>query len=135
MNPQVVDPPPADAAVSRGLATPVGLALAVLVTIVTVLLPTPEGLTPAGKNLVGVFAVALILWVTEAIPIAVTSFLVIVLGGAGNYPGALLGGLLLGLVEQLASLFLTTQVNEAVAYVLLVLVLLIRPTGLLKGRV
>jgi len=59
------------------------------------------------------------------------SFLVIVLGGAGNYPGALLGGLLLGLVEQLSSLFLTTQVNEAVAYVLLVLVLLIRPTGLL----
>lgn len=63
------------------------------------------------------------------------SFLVIVLGGAGNYPGALLGGLLLGLVEQLSSLFLTAQVNEAVAYVLLVLVLLIRPTGLLKGRV
>ena len=56
------------------------------------------------------------------------------LGGAGNYPGALLGGLLLGLVEQLASLFLTTQVNEAVAYVLLVLVLLLRPTGLLGGR-
>jgi branched-chain amino acid transport system permease protein len=62
------------------------------------------------------------------------SFLVIVLGGAGNYPGALLGGLLLGLVEQLSSLFITTQVNEAVAYVLLVLVLLLRPTGLLKGR-
>ena len=62
------------------------------------------------------------------------SFLVIVLGGAGNYPGALLGGLLLGLIEQLSSLFLTTQINEAVAYVLLVLVLLIRPTGLLKGR-
>jgi branched-chain amino acid transport system permease protein len=62
------------------------------------------------------------------------SFLVIVLGGAGNYPGALLGGLLLGLVEQLSSLFLTTQVNEAVAYILLVLVLLLRPTGLLKGR-
>lgn len=63
------------------------------------------------------------------------SFLVIVLGGAGNYPGALLGGMLLGLVEQLSSLFLTTQVSEAVAYVLLVLVLLLRPTGLLGGRV
>jgi branched-chain amino acid transport system permease protein len=62
------------------------------------------------------------------------SFLVIVLGGAGNYPGALLGGLLLGLVEQLASLFLTTQLSEVVAYVLLVLVLLVRPTGLLGGR-
>ena len=62
------------------------------------------------------------------------SFLVIVLGGAGNYPGALLGGVLLGLIEQVSSLFLTTQVNEAVAYILLVLVLLVRPTGLLGGR-
>ena len=62
------------------------------------------------------------------------SFLVIVLGGAGNYPGALLGGMLLGLIEQLASLFLTTQLSEAIAYVLLVLVLLVRPTGLLGGR-
>jgi branched-chain amino acid transport system permease protein len=62
------------------------------------------------------------------------SFLVIVLGGAGNYPGALLGGMLLGLVEQLASLFLTTQLSEVVAYLLLVVVLLVRPTGLLGGR-
>ncbi|MBI4637473.1 MAG: branched-chain amino acid ABC transporter permease [Candidatus Rokubacteria bacterium] len=62
------------------------------------------------------------------------SFLVIVLGGAGNYPGALLGGMLLGLIEQIASLFLTTQLSEAVAYILLVLVLLVRPTGLLGGR-
>ena len=62
------------------------------------------------------------------------SFLVIVLGGAGNYPGALLGGMLLGLVEQMASLFLTTQLSEVVAYVLLVVVLLVRPTGLLGGR-
>jgi len=62
------------------------------------------------------------------------SFLVIVLGGAGNYPGALLGGLLLGLVEQVASLFLTTQLSEVVAYVLLVLVLIVRPSGLLGGR-
>jgi branched-chain amino acid transport system permease protein len=62
------------------------------------------------------------------------SFLVIVLGGAGNYPGALLGGIMLGLVEQVASLFLTTQLSEVVAYVLLVVVLLVRPTGLLGGR-
>jgi branched-chain amino acid transport system permease protein len=62
------------------------------------------------------------------------SFLVIVLGGAGNYPGALIGGLLLGLIEQMSSLFLTTQINEAVAYILLIIVLLVRPTGILKGR-
>lgn len=81
MNPQVVDPPPADAAVpqSRRVATRAGLALAFVVIVVTLLLPTPDGLTPAGKNLIGVFAVALILWVTEGVPIAVTSLLVIVL--------------------------------------------------------
>lgn len=81
MNPQVVDSPPADAAASqpRGVATRAGVALAVLVAVVTVLLPTPEGLTPGGKNLIGVFAVALILWVTEGIPIAATSLLIIVL--------------------------------------------------------
>jgi branched-chain amino acid transport system permease protein len=62
------------------------------------------------------------------------SFLVIVLGGAGNYPGAFFGGLLLGVVEGLASLFLTAQLTEVVAYVLLVLVLLLRPQGLLGGR-
>lgn len=62
------------------------------------------------------------------------SFLVIVLGGAGNYPGAFFGGLLLGVVEGLASLFLTAQLSEVVAYLLLVVVLLLRPQGLLGGR-
>jgi branched-chain amino acid transport system permease protein len=62
------------------------------------------------------------------------SFLVIVLGGAGNYPGALLGGLILGVVEGLTSLLLSAQLSEVIAYVLLVLLLLLRPTGLLKGR-
>jgi branched-chain amino acid transport system permease protein len=62
------------------------------------------------------------------------SFLVIVLGGAGNYPGAFLGGLLLGVVEGLTSLLLTAQLSAVVASFLLVLVLLIRPTGLLGGR-
>ena len=79
MNPQVADSLPADETPpqSRGVATRVGVALALLVMVATVLLPTPEGLTLGGKNLVGLFAVALILWVTEGIPIAVTSLLVI----------------------------------------------------------
>ncbi|MBI3781358.1 MAG: branched-chain amino acid ABC transporter permease [candidate division NC10 bacterium] len=62
------------------------------------------------------------------------SFLVIALGGAGNYPGAFFGGLLLGLVEGLASLFLTAQLSEVIAYIFLVIVLLVRPAGLLGGR-
>jgi len=63
------------------------------------------------------------------------SFLVIVLGGAGNYPGAFFGGLILGLAEGLASLFLSAQLSEVIAYILLVLILLVRPTGLFRGRV
>jgi len=62
------------------------------------------------------------------------SFLVIVLGGAGNYPGAFLGGLILGIVEALTSLLLSAQLSEVTAYVLLVVLLLLRPTGLLGGR-
>jgi sodium-dependent dicarboxylate transporter 2/3/5 len=61
------------------VATRAGVGLAALVVLITWLLPAPEGLTPGGKNLIGLFAVALILWVTEGVPIAVTSFLVIVL--------------------------------------------------------
>ncbi|MBM3819621.1 MAG: DASS family sodium-coupled anion symporter [Acidimicrobiia bacterium] len=56
-----------------------GVALAVLVGIVTLLLPTPDGLTPPAKNLAGVFVMAIILWVTEPVPIAVSSLLAIVL--------------------------------------------------------
>ena len=63
------------------------------------------------------------------------SFLVIVLGGAGNYPGAFFGGLILVLAEGLASLFLSAQLSEVIAYILLVIILLVRPTGLLRGRV
>jgi sodium-dependent dicarboxylate transporter 2/3/5 len=81
VNPQVVEPPPAGAAASQphSVATRAGVGLAFLIAVVTVLLPAPEGLTPGGKNLIGLFAVALVLWVTEGIPIAVTSLLIIVL--------------------------------------------------------
>lgn len=59
------------------------------------------------------------------------SFAIIVIGGMGNFVGALLGALLLGLVEAFVSGFLTTQWAEAVAYLLLILVLIVRPAGIL----
>lgn len=64
----------------------------------------------------------------------VKSFAVIILGGAGNYPGAFLGGIILGLAESLGSFFLSAKVSEAIAYVLMIAVLLLRPQGLLGGR-
>ena len=57
-------------------------------------------------------------------------FAIIVLGGMGNFIGALIGGLLLGIVESYVGFFISTQWAEATAYLLLVTVLLLRPTGL-----
>jgi branched-chain amino acid transport system permease protein len=89
------------------------------------------GLAAAGGSLVSVmFAV----YPEMGQQYVFKSFLVIVLGGAGNYPGAFFGGLLLGVMEGLSSLFLTAQLTEVIAYVLLVAILLLRPQGLLGGR-
>lgn len=63
--------------------------------------------------------------------LGVKAFTAAVLGGIGNLRGALLGGLLLGLVENYGSALLGTQWKDVVAFVLLVLILLIRPKGLL----
>lgn len=60
------------------------------------------------------------------------SFAIIIIGGMGNFIGAFYGGILLGVVEAFVGGFISTQWAEAVAYLLLVTVLLIRPTGL-KG--
>jgi branched-chain amino acid transport system permease protein len=62
-------------------------------------------------------------------------FTAAVLGGIGNIPGAMLGGLLLGLAESLAGGFISTTYKDLIAFVVLVLVLLVRPTGLLGARI
>lgn len=53
------------------------------------------------------------------------------LGGLGSLPGATLGGLLLGLLEALVSGYVTSQFKDAAAFLILLLVLLLRPQGLL----
>ena len=59
------------------------------------------------------------------------AFVVVVLGGAGSPAGALLGGLLLGLVGSLTSRLIGPAFPNAVAFLVLVLMLLVRPNGLL----
>jgi branched-chain amino acid transport system permease protein len=59
------------------------------------------------------------------------AFAICVIGGLGSFTGALGGGLILGVAEALAALYGSSQIAEAVAYVLLILVLLVRPQGLL----
>jgi branched-chain amino acid transport system permease protein len=61
----------------------------------------------------------------------IKAFTAAVLGGIGNVRGAVLGGLLLGIVESLSISCINTSWTDVVAFVILVLVLLVKPTGLL----
>ena len=77
-------------------------------------LKVPQGIIYSGGFLLGIKA-----------------FSAAVLGGIGNLRGALLGGLILGIMENYGQAVFGTQWRDVVAFVLLVLVLLIRPTGIL----
>jgi branched-chain amino acid transport system permease protein len=61
----------------------------------------------------------------------IKAFTAAVLGGIGSIPGAMLGGVLLGLAETFAAGYLPSEYKDVVSFGLLVLILLFRPTGLL----
>lgn len=63
------------------------------------------------------------------------AFIAAVLGGIGNIPGALVGGLALGLVEALGAGYISAEYEDVFAFVVLVVVLIFRPSGLLGQRV
>lgn len=62
------------------------------------------------------------------------AFVVVVLGGLGSVPGAVVGGLTLGVVEHLSTLFVAPGYQEGIGFIVLVLVLLLRPAGFLGKR-
>ena len=59
------------------------------------------------------------------------AFIAAVLGGIGIIPGAMMGGLILGVVEALVSGFISSTFRDAAAFAILIIILLIKPTGLL----
>ena len=65
----------------------------------------------------------------------IKAFTAAVFGGIGSIPGAMLGGILLGLIEQLSKVYISTLWSDAVVFGVLVLVLVFKPAGLLGKRV
>lgn len=62
------------------------------------------------------------------------SFVAAVLGGIGSIPGALVGGLLIGILETLSKAYISTSFSDAIVFGILILILLIKPSGLLGKK-
>ena len=61
----------------------------------------------------------------------IRAFTAAVFGGIGSIPGAFLGGILLGVIESLAKAYISTQLSNSIVFAVLIVVLLVRPAGLL----
>jgi branched-chain amino acid transport system permease protein len=63
------------------------------------------------------------------------AFSAAILGGVGNIPGAIVGGLILGVAENLGAAYISSGLKDAVAFAIMILVLIVRPTGIFgKGK-
>ena len=65
----------------------------------------------------------------------IKAFTAAVFGGIGSIPGALVGGLMLGVIETMSKAYISTQLSDAIVFGILIIVLLIKPTGLLGKKV
>ncbi len=65
----------------------------------------------------------------------IKAFVAAVFGGIGSIPGALIGGVLLGIIENLAKGYVSTQLSDAIVFSVLIIVLSVKPTGLLGKKI
>lgn len=71
---------------------------------------------------------------TGAMP-GIKAFTAAVFGGIGSIPGAMLGGILLGIIEIFGKAYISTQLSDAIVFSVLIIILLVKPTGLLGKKV
>ena len=71
---------------------------------------------------------------TGAMP-GIKAFVAAVLGGIGSIPGAMIGGILLGVIENLSKAYISSQLSDAIVFSILIIVLLVKPTGILGKKV
>ena len=65
----------------------------------------------------------------------IRAFTAAVFGGIGSIPGAMLGGILLGLIETFSKAYISTQFSDAIVFLVLIIILLVKPAGLLGKRI
>ncbi len=65
----------------------------------------------------------------------IKAFTAAVFGGIGSIPGAFIGGILLGVIENLSKAYISTQLSDAIVFSILIIVLLVKPTGLLGKNI
>jgi branched-chain amino acid transport system permease protein len=70
---------------------------------------------------------------TGAMP-GIKAFTAAVFGGIGSIPGAMLGGILLGIIEIFAKAYISTQLSDAIVFAVLIILLIVKPTGLLGKK-
>ena len=67
--------------------------------------------------------------------LGIKAFIAAVLGGIGSIPGAMVGGLLMGVAESLTIAYISSDFSDAVVFGILILVLLIKPAGIFGSNV
>ncbi len=92
-----------------------------------------------GSGLAGIAAVLLAATYPSVYPTlgsmpGIKAFTAAVFGGIGSIPGSFLGGLLLGVIENLSKVYISAQLSDAIVFGVLIVVLLIKPTGLLGKK-
>ena len=65
----------------------------------------------------------------------IKAFTAAVFGGIGSIPGAMLGGILLGLIEIFSKAYISTELSDAIVFMILIIMLLVKPTGLLGKKI
>ncbi len=71
---------------------------------------------------------------TGAMP-GIKAFVAAVFGGIGSIPGAMIGGILIGVIENLGKAYISTQLADAIVFGVLILVLMFKPTGILGKKI
>ena len=118
------------AAIDQGAARLMGIDVNRVIQVVFVIGPALGG---AAGLLVGLYYGQISF--TMGWSYGMKAFTAAILGGIGNIPGAMVGGLVLGVVEALGAGYISIAWKDAIAFVVLILILIVRPSGLLGERV